>query len=85
MDQSAGEEKPQLQPREAGPGTDWVTTGIYSLKGVRLLVPPGRLLALRPRPTAATETAAARGTDAGMILFCSFFLYGELIVSRLCS
>lgn len=45
--------------------TDWATTGIYFLKGVRPLVPPILPLAHRPPPTAETGTAVTTGTDEG--------------------
>lgn len=67
MAQLVVEEK-QIQHREAGVDTGWVTTEIYFLKEVHLLALPGHHLALHPRPTAVTETVVTKDTDAGMTL-----------------
>lgn len=65
MARLAAEGKPQRRHREAGPDTDWDTTGTYFLRGVHLLVHPGHHLALHPRLAAVTETAITKDTNAG--------------------
>lgn len=76
MAQLAVVEAQQLQRPEAGVvDTDWATTGIYSLKGVHLLVPLVPPPAPHPLPMADTETAATKGIDGGKKPF-SLCLFG---------
>lgn len=45
-------------------GTDWATTGIYSLKEAHLPVRPAPPPTHRPPPMGDTEIAATKGIDA---------------------
>lgn len=57
-----------LLPEAGVLGTDWATTGIYSLKGAHLLVHRSPRPAHRRRHMADTEIAATKGTGTGEML-----------------